>query len=257
MTYQFLQPCENKIDSVKNTPRVGHRPPLSGISRFKQMNAVLTSWAFGFGGWIGVFGSTFLFLNVPHMYTLLTMLLSPWIGGISLYLLMFATHAWINVSVQVAQAMTKYEIIMAVLTSFIGVLIVGIARLIIDMERGHRTPAQAAAEESAQASTQTSPDASEVSQESEKEDSDSESGEEQDSDEESSDGDSEDGSESGESESEEEHTDDSANDGDNENSSLNDARVDDSSSSSYENINTPQLRAVTTNESPVPNIPDI
>jgi len=235
------------------------------------MDAVLTSWAFGFGGWIGVFGSTFLFLSVPHTYTLLTMLLSPWIGGISLYLLMFATHAWINVSVQVAKAMTKYEIIMAVLTSCIGVLIVGIARLIIDMDRGHRTPAQVAAEESTQSSTQTSPDVSEVSQESETEDSESESDkeqeQEQDSNEENSekessedcseaDEDSEAGSESGDSGSEEEHTDESANNADNE-SDLNEARIEDSSSSSYENINTPQLKATKTRESPIPNIPDI
>ena len=231
------------------------------------MDAVLTSWAFGFGGWIGVFGSTFLFLSVPHNYTLLTLLLSPWIGGVGLYLLMFATHAWINVSVQVAAAMIKYEIIMAVLTSCIGVLIVGIARLIIDMERGHRTPAQAAAEESAQAATQTPPEGNEPAQESvsDKEDSESESDKEDVSDEESSEGaDEEDGSEDeseSESESEEagsdEHTDDSANDADNEDSGLNDARIEDSSSSSFENINTPQLKPIATNESPIPNIPDI
>lgn len=110
----------------------------------------MTQWAFGFGGWIGAFGGFFLFLNVPHNYTALLLLLSPWLGGISLYLLMFAVFSWMNVCVQVASAMLKHEIIVAVLTSFMGVMIVAIARMIIDMERGHRTPAQAAAEESAE-----------------------------------------------------------------------------------------------------------
>ncbi len=113
----------------------------------------MTQWAFGFGGWIGVFGGFFLFLNVPHNYSALLLLLSPWLGAISLYLLMFMTFSWMNVCAQVTASMVKQEIVVAVLTSFVGVLIVAIARFLIEMERGHRTPAQAAAEESAAAAT--------------------------------------------------------------------------------------------------------
>jgi hypothetical protein len=113
------------------------------------MNSAITQWAFGFGGWIGVFGGFFLLLNNPHNYTVLLLLLSPWLGAISLYLLMFMTFSWMNVCAQVTSAMVKQEIVVAVLTSFMGVLMVAIARFLIEMERGHRTPAQAAAEESA------------------------------------------------------------------------------------------------------------
>lgn len=115
----------------------------------------MTQWAFGFGGWIGVFGGFFLFLNVPHNYSALLLLLSPWLGAISLYLLMFMTFSWMNVCAQVTNAMIKQEIVVAVLTSFVGVLIVAIARFLIEMERGYRTPAQAAAEESAATTTAT------------------------------------------------------------------------------------------------------
>ena len=233
------------------------------------MDSVLTSWAFGFGGWIGVFGSTFLFLNVPHNHTLLLMLLSPWLGGVGLYLLMYATHAWINVSVQVARAMTKYEIIMAVLTSFIGVLIVAIARLIIDMERGHRTPAQAAAEESA-AATATSEGAdsdtedagataddegSSPTHSSESSNANSESDEENTDDDEDESDDENTGDEADESDAEAEYD---AEEKEDEAGDLNKAVIEDSSTSSYENINTPRLTTLSGKDtSPIPKIPDI
>lgn len=75
------------------------------------------------------------------------MFLSPFLGGISMYLLMYFMHAWAGVSVQIANAMTKDEIIMAVLTSLVGVSIVALAYRVIDMDRGHRTHAQMAATE--------------------------------------------------------------------------------------------------------------
>jgi hypothetical protein len=244
------------------------------------MDAVLTSWAFGFGAWIGVFGSTFLFLNAPHSSTLLTLLLSPWLGGIGLYILMFVTHAWINVSVQVLQSMKQYEIILAVLTSCLGVMVVAIARLVIEMDRGHRTAAQAAAEESSsetvhsetQTTTESEAEESEA-EESEAEESESESDKEEGStNDDGSDADAENSSEKGSKESgsevESENTEETTHTNEthdvdnivnNENkTNLNDAIIEDSSSSSsYENINTPQLGPMTTCESPIPKMPDI
>ena len=256
------------------------------------MDNIITSWAFGFGGWIGVFSTTFLFLNVPHNYTFLTLLLSPWLGGISLYLLMFGVHAWIHISMQVAKAMIQYEIILAVLTSCIGVLVVAIARLIIEMDRGHRTLAQVAAEEpaplardgedgSGSGSGKESEDGEDGSGSgSGKESEDGEDGSGSGSGKESEDG--EEGSESAGSDKESEDesgegsgsedesgsggesgtdgsetcSDESDNDESND-AALNDAVIEDSSSSSYENINTPQLGAQPSRESPVPVIPDI
>ena len=238
------------------------------------MNSVMTQWAFGFGGWIGTFGGIFLFLNVPHNYTALLLLLSPWLGAISLYLLMFATFSWMNVCVQVASAMLKHEIIVAVLTSFMGVMIVAIARMIIEMERGHRTPAQTAAEESAATTAALPPsppsepetasanddsdaetkslseheessdnEKDEESSDEESDESDEEITEKEDNDEESSD-EEDDGEEDGE---------DSGEKADSE-SSLNKARTD----SSYENIQTPQLSAIKPgNVSPIPTIADV
>ncbi len=118
------------------------------------MDATLSVWSFGFGGWIGVLGGLFLFVTVPHNYTIVTLLLSPWLGGTGVYLLMYLTQAWLQLSSQVASAMLRHEVIMALLTSFSGVLIVAIAYQIINMERGPQTPAEAAAEESAAADTE-------------------------------------------------------------------------------------------------------
>lgn len=217
----------------------------------------MTQWAFGFGGWIGAFGGFFLFLNVPHNYTALLLPLSPWLGGISLYLLMFATFSWMNVCVQVTGAMLKQEIVVAVLTSFMGVMIVAIARMIIEMERGHRTPAQAAAEESAAEEATTAalppspPSEPETTQtaanDEESSDSDGDTSSEE------SDDNEESGEESGDDEEDEESSADSGENADSE-SSLNKARTD----SSYENIQTPQLSAMKPEQtSPIPTIADV
>jgi hypothetical protein len=170
-----------------------------------------------------------------------------------------------NLCAQVTAAMIKNEIVVAVLTSFTGVLIVAIARHLIEMERGHRTPAQAAAEESDATTVALPPsppseadtppadsdnsDGREESSDSAKERSGEESGEEESGDEESG------TEESGEEESgEEEENEDTGETADSE-SSLNKARTD----SSYENIQTPQLSGIKQDPaaSPIPTIADV
>ncbi len=242
----------------------------------------MTQWAFGFGGWIGVFGGFFLFLNVPHNYTVLLLLLSPWLGAISLYLLMFMTFSWMNVCAQVTSSMVKQEIIVAVLTSFVGVLIVAIARFLIEMERGHRTPAQAAAEESATTPLPPSPPsepeaepetaasaasaASSSDSESDSSDSDSEKentyksptvesndeDREDDDDEYEDTGDDDEATEDTGDESEKDEANESPEENVDSESSLNKARTD----SSYENIQTPQLSGIKheVSVSPIPTV---
>lgn len=241
------------------------------------MDSTVTNWAFGFGGWLGVLGSTYMLLNVPHTYTFSLVLLSPWLGGISMYLLMYMTYSWIRVSAQIATAMTEYEIIMALLTSVVGVMVVAIGRLIIDMERGHKTPAELAAAESiaapaTSAETQTT-ETTEVSdsesdteetaneetdaeneetvedveneenaEETDDESGDSATGSGEESDDES--GDSATGS--GEESDDEESTEVT-------NDSVNRAHIEETS---FENINTPQLNGIP-NTSPIPKLPDI
>jgi hypothetical protein len=254
------------------------------------MNSFVTSWAFGFGGWMGVFGSTFLFLNIPSNSTFLTILLSPWLGGLSLYLFMFGIHAWMNLCAHITSAMLRSEIILAVLTACMGVLIVSLARVVINMERGHRTPAEEAAEESATtpaavsaavsaADTGTEHESGEESDEEDGSDDDEEDGsddgsnEENEGDDAENEGDDEENEgddEENEGDDEENEGDDEENEGDDEedeekdddeenadssrNEPLNEAAVD--STASYENINTPQLSALV-NTSPVPNMSDI
>lgn len=259
------------------------------------MDSTVTNWAFGFGGWVGVLGSTYMLLNVPHNYTFGVFLLSPWLGGISVYLLMYMTHSWMRVSAQIAAAMVKYEIIMALFTSTIGVMIVAIARLVIDMERGHKTPAEQAATET---QTQTTPESDSdmpinseypettetvesdsVADASDSEESDDSSSGDTGSDDSASDdsaasedetsgeegdeeggekGEEEDGEE-GDEESGEEGGEESGEEGDDEESS---ERTNDSANqarieeTSFENINTPQLNGIP-NTSPIPKLLDI
>jgi hypothetical protein len=242
------------------------------------MDSTVTSWAFGFGGWVGVLASTFMLINIPHNYTFSLVLLSPWVGGISMYLFMYLTHCWITISSQIAVAMVKYEIIMALMTSIIGVMVVAVARMIIDMERGHRTPAeQAAAESTASVTTEIETDESDAVEENETttetsvkecttnndtddntddeaEESGGDSATNETSGEESSGEESSGEESSGEESSGEESSGEEGDDEDDESSTtLNQARIEETS---FENINTPQLQGIP-NTSPIPKLPDM
>jgi hypothetical protein len=212
------------------------------------MDSFVTSWAFGFGGWIGVLGSTILFVNSPQYSTFLTFLVSPWFGGIGMYILMYLTHCWVNTAIQIANAMMRHEIIMTVLTALFFVTLIAVTRVLVDMDREHRTQAEIAEEETTP--TTTAADAAEATEatdatEEESGDESGESGE----DEEDAEGDDADDEDSGETETEDETA------GESSDSSLNKARTDESS---YENIKTPQQPTLKTSSvSPVPKIPDI
>lgn len=206
------------------------------------MDSLVTTWAFGFGGWVGVLGSALMFVNSPQPSTFLTLLVSPWFGGIGMYILMYLTHCWVNTAIQIANAMMRHEIIMTVLVALLCITSMSVFRTLIEMDSEHRTQAEAAAAETVVESTEET-DAVDKSED------ESESDEEEDDE-----GDDADDEDSGETESEDE-TGDSAS-GETSDSSLNKARTDDSSS--YENIKTPQQPTLTASAvSPVPKIPDI
>ena len=213
------------------------------------MDSTVTTWAFGFGGWVGVLASTFMLINIPHNYTFSLVLLSPWVGGISMYLFMYLTHCWINISSQIAVAMVKYEIIMALMTSIIGVMVVAVARLIIDMERGHKTPAEQAATESVEATV----DAESVPNEASTPDADDEATDDEATDTEAADDEEESGGDSATSETDSSKREDDETEEESTELTVNQARIEETS---FENINTPQLQGIP-NTSPIPKLPDM
>jgi hypothetical protein len=233
------------------------------------MDSTVTTWAFGFGGWVGVLASTFMLINIPHNYTFSLVLLSPWVGGISMYLFMYLTHCWINISSQIAVAMVKYEIIMALMTSIIGVMVVAVARLIIDMERGHKTPAEQAATESVEATVDaesvpneaSTPDADDEATDDEATDdeatddeaTDDEATDDEATDTEAADDEEESGGDSATSETDSSKREDDETEEESTELTVNQARIEETS---FENINTPQLQGIP-NTSPIPKLPDM
>ena len=241
------------------------------------MDSLTQYWAFGFGGWIGTLRAVYFFVSNPDDHSIVEVFVSPFVGGIALYLFMYAIFAWMNISEQIAHSMFRRDILMSVLTSMVGVFSIAIMYQVIEMSRNRRTLAENAAQETLVENNEESDideengegegeeneeddndgededDGEGEDEENEEDDNDGEEGENGDNEEDSEDeGDDEEGEdETGEDETGE----DSGEEAGDEQSSgeLNNAQVDESS---FENIKTPQIGAIVST-SPVPEIPDI